>query len=240
MISHPDKCVFVHIPKAAGQSIEKVFVQRAGLSWENRGPLLLRPNEDPTMGPPRLAHLTAAEYIEKGYIKQTQFNEYFTFSFVRNPWARLVSEYRYRQYPYTFKQFLFEKFPTPASDDYSQALDLYRHVVPQAQFLFAQDGRQLVDFIGKFEQLDKDFAFVCEKLGIPVQKVPHVNKTHSPRLLGSIKRKIQGKYRPSDKKIQHYSELYDDESRDFVANRYHQDIALFDYKFETSGEQKLI
>ncbi|MFT7008483.1 MAG: hypothetical protein ACJAXJ_003023 [Colwellia sp.] len=238
MISHPDKCVFVHIPKAAGQSVEKVFVQRAGLSWENRAPLLLRPNTDPTMGPPRLAHLTAAEYIEKGYINQAQFNEYFTFSFVRNPWSRLVSEYRYRQYPYTFKQFLLEKFPIPASDDYTQTLDLYRHVVPQSQFLFAQTGRQLVDFIGKFEQLDKDFAFVCQTLGMPLQKVPHVNQTLSPRLLGSIKRKIQGTYRPSDKKIQHYSELYDEESYDFVAKLYHQDIALFDYKFETHDEQK--
>jgi hypothetical protein len=44
MISYKRKCVFVHIPKCAGQSIESVFDNDAGLTWENRAPFLLRPN----------------------------------------------------------------------------------------------------------------------------------------------------------------------------------------------------
>jgi hypothetical protein len=58
MISHKRKCVFVHIPKCAGQSIESVFVNDAGLTWEDRAPLLLRPNANNRVGLPFLAHLT--------------------------------------------------------------------------------------------------------------------------------------------------------------------------------------
>ena len=44
MISYKRKCVFVHMLKCTGQSIESVFVNDAGLTWEDRAPLLLRPN----------------------------------------------------------------------------------------------------------------------------------------------------------------------------------------------------
>jgi len=65
LISHHDKCLFVHVPKCAGQSVEMFFLDRIGLDWERRAPLLLRPNDVPALGPPRLAHLKAAEYVEK-------------------------------------------------------------------------------------------------------------------------------------------------------------------------------
>ena len=66
MISHRHRCVFVHIPKVAGQSIEHVFLGWNGLNWKGRAPLLLRPNEDPRKGPPRLAHLRAQDYVPDG------------------------------------------------------------------------------------------------------------------------------------------------------------------------------
>ena len=36
MISDKYKCIFVHIPKVAGQSIEHVFLDLHGLTWETR------------------------------------------------------------------------------------------------------------------------------------------------------------------------------------------------------------
>jgi hypothetical protein len=47
VICHPYRCVFVHVPKSAGISIEHVFLGLLGLTWETRGPLLLRHNNDP-------------------------------------------------------------------------------------------------------------------------------------------------------------------------------------------------
>ena len=70
MLTHQHKTVFVHIPKNAGQSIETVFLDVLGLTWESRAPLLLRPNDIPELGPRRLAHLAASEYVSCGHMTQ--------------------------------------------------------------------------------------------------------------------------------------------------------------------------
>ena len=173
MLCHEYKCIFVHIPKTAGQSIEHVFLRRLGLTWETRAPLLLRPNNNPKLGPPALAHLTASEYITCGHVTPEQFDSYFKFSFVRNPWARIVSEYKYRGYPkkIDFKTYLFKHLPKPGWSDE------YRHIMPQYNFLYDEKGKLLVDFVGKFENLQNDFYKVCKRLGFPPITLPHANKS---------------------------------------------------------------
>ena len=74
MLSQKYKCIFVHIPKAAGQSVERVFLELHGLSWEMRSPLLLAQNSDSAMGPPRLAHLRASEYVSCGHTTKDNFD----------------------------------------------------------------------------------------------------------------------------------------------------------------------
>tara|TARA_R110002167_G_scaffold366448_1_gene597391 strand:- start:12566 stop:13285 length:720 start_codon:yes stop_codon:yes gene_type:complete len=237
MLSHHDKCIFIHIPKTAGQSVESIFVERSGLRWENRQSLILRPNSIPSMGPPRLAHLTADEYIKLGYVSAETFHQYYTFSFVRNPWARLVSEYQYRKqhgdavYQQEFKSFLFNSFPTPASDNHIIAKDYYRHVIPQWQFLYDEGGKCLVDFIGKFENLQHDFDKVCSELAIAQTILPHKNKTLATGIRPRIEKKLKQIF-PFKNKQQHYSAYYDDESQQFVADYYQKDIELFHYVFE--------
>ncbi|MFT5758739.1 MAG: hypothetical protein ACI9LM_003487 [Alteromonadaceae bacterium] len=234
MICHQDKCLFVHIPKTAGQSIESVFVKRMGLTWQDREALLLRPNVDINAGPPRLAHLFASEYIKCRHISREDFNRYFKFSFVRNPWARIVSEYNYRRnhsdsrYQCDFKTFLFEQLPTARDDNYSLAKDYHRHILPQVDFLYDNDGRCLVDFIGKFENLQRDFDKVCQRLEIAPQALPHKNKTGGKQRLKTLLKKVL----QQEEKRQHYSHYYDDQSRDFVAKLYVKDIEVFDYHFE--------
>jgi hypothetical protein len=232
MICSAYRCLFVHIPKTAGVSIERVFLRLMGLSWETRAPLLLRPNADPRRGPPRLAHLTAAEYVTCGYLTAGSFASHFKFAFVRDPWDRIVSEYKYRRYSerIEFKRYLFEHFPAPGWTD------TYRHVMPQYDFLFDQEGRLLVDFVGRFERLQADFDVVCTRLGLSRTEVPHANRSAvngRPATLREGLRRFRALWSPArHHTFPHYSGYYDDESRAFVADVYRRDIEAFNYTFD--------
>ncbi|MBF0623004.1 MAG: sulfotransferase family 2 domain-containing protein [Magnetococcales bacterium] len=237
MLCHDHRVIFVHVPKVAGQSVEQVFLKRLGLSWapEERKKLLLCANDDPKRGPPRLAHLTAQEYIDLGYVDQQQFSDYFKFGFVRNPWARLVSEYRFRKHPYfrDFKRFVFNHFPTPGWDD------RYRHIMPQSDYLYDDQGQCLVDFIGRFENLQADFEEVCRRLNWQPQKLPHANKSSTgkvadrktPRQWVTTMGKYLLRHRVERHTYPHYSAYYDDETLEYVNRYYAKDIARFSYRF---------
>ncbi len=134
MICQPFRCIFVHIPKTAGRSVEMFFINKLELDRENdthRAQLLITDNDDPAKGTEKLSHLSASEYVNCGHISQQDFSSYYKFSFVRNPWARLVSEYRYRNFlsHKSFKDFVFNKLPKPGWDD------KYRHIMPQTAML---------------------------------------------------------------------------------------------------------
>jgi len=240
MICHKYKCLFIHIPKTAGQCIEFAFLKSLGLNWRNRSPLLLCPNHDPSKGPPRLAHLTAREYLIYEYISDELFNSYFKFSFVRNPWSRLVSEYRYRHMKCDFKTFVFKHLPNPENDCYQKARDLYRHVIPQYDFLFDDEGLQMVDFIGRFEDLQQDFDHVCHTISLPKKTLPLRNDStllgrfskwmdirEEEHLIGWLNRLF-----PNRQRNYRYADYYDDETTEFVANLYQKDITTFGYRFE--------
>jgi len=225
MISDKFNCIFVHIPKTAGQSIENFFLSLHGLSWEERAPLLLRYNLDPEQGPQALAHLTAMEYVEFNHISSETFNKYFKFAFVRNPWDRLVSEYNYRNYnkKYTFKEFVNSGFPD--KDNFS---DAYRHIIPQYDLLYSLNGELLVDFVGKFEDLQNDFNIVCLKLGISTSLLPHINSFNKER---NLKNRLRSFLFKTKKIKKHYTEYYDDELKNKVGKIYSKDISAFNYTF---------
>lgn len=228
MISNYDNCLFIHIPKTAGQSIETVFLERAGLNWENRASFLLKPNNDPSKGPPRLSHLTAREYLSLGYISSEAFDAMYKFTVVRNPWDRLVSEYSYQKYPYSFKRFIFEYFPVPGQDNYEKNHGHYRHVMPQVEFVCDEHGELMVDSVVKFESLQKDFNEVAKAITGEAITLPHKNSTYANPVVATLKRLVAKK--PA-KKVD-FREFYDNETKAWVAEYYADDIKTFGYQFD--------
>jgi hypothetical protein len=231
MISHHHKCVFVHIPKNAGQSIEHVFLDLLGLTWETRAPLLLRHNDRPELGPAKLAHLKWWEYVDHKYMTQAQFDEYFKFTFVRNPWSRVVSMYKYFGFHRntTFKDFVMKDFQTGISSKFPW------FTCAQSEFICDGHDCLKVDFVGRVENLQGDFEHVCLKLGLPPIKVRHL---HASREQAATTKKSAtpllawfGRRRKEIPSFPSFKDYYDDEVREVVAKLYERDIRLFNYSF---------
>lgn len=227
MISDKYKCVFVHVPKTAGQSIELFFLNLHNITWKEKDQLLMSKNTLAEKGPERLDHMIASEYYDCGHMEKEKYDEYFSFAFVRNPWERLVSEYLHKKIDkdMTLKEFVISGLP-----EKNMMCDKYRHIIPQSEYLFDSDGKQLVTFIGKFERLQQDFDHICKQLGIEDSTLPHKNSSYSFRRL--MLRKIRHLFKKTKPNKKHYSQYYDDELTEIVSKMYARDIELFGFKFE--------
>ncbi|MEX0853106.1 MAG: sulfotransferase family 2 domain-containing protein [Bauldia sp.] len=207
MLCHAYRTILVHVPKTAGQSIEMVFLGKLNLVWEERAPLLLQPNRDPTRGPPRLAHLYASEYVGLGHVRPETFASYFKFGVVRNPWARAVSEYKfaYRPRGVPFRAFLGEVIGR------RRGVVEARHIDPQVQFLCAADGTRMVDRVLRYESLASEFAEVSQAIFGEAHSLPMRNVSRDRT---------------------DYRVFYDDDSRQFIAKAYRDDVRTFGYEFD--------
>jgi hypothetical protein len=187
------RCIFVHITKTAGTSVA------TGLF----GYLPY--------------HHTAIDY-RVIYGRKT-FNEYFKFAFVRNPWDRLYSAFRYLKaggWDEKDRQWAAEHLA--GIDDFDTFVrewitrDMtgsHLHFRPQSEFICDGRNRLLVDYLGYFETLQQDFGEIAARLGI--------DTTLESRNVSPV-----GSYR----------DVYDETTRKIVADIYARDIDLFGYDFD--------
>ncbi len=145
-----------------------------------------------------MPHLLLDDY--KIIFGETLFKNYFKFSFVRNPWDRVLSAYIFlkkggyskkdknwsEQHLSEYNQFEdFVKYWLNDKNIYTQI-----HFVPQYLFVCNQNLIPEIDFIGHFENLEQDFIFVQNKIGISLD-LQHLNK--SSKKSGQLSRIL---YRP--------------------------------------------
>jgi hypothetical protein len=172
VLIHSLKCIFIHVPKVAGQSIEAAMRSVLPEAERDKRKLLLRKADRREPGPLRLAHMTAMEYVQLGHVSSAQFRSYFKFAFVRNPWHRAYSLYRHFGFEsyVGFEYFLENILKKEMQERYSW------FVRPQCDFLLDSDGNRCVDFVGRFENLEEDFQQVASTLNLDVPDLPYVNR----------------------------------------------------------------
>jgi hypothetical protein len=111
---------------------------------------------------------------------------------IRNPFDRLVSWFFY----------------TNKSGSFIDAVKNCSEILKLPRLTSFNQGSESINYI-RFENLQEDFNTICDKIGIPRQKLPHKNKTNH----------------------KHYTEYYDDETKQIVAEKYRKDIEYFGYEF---------
>ena len=214
MICYERNCIFVHIPKTGGTSIEDAIwgPDRGRRSEKHLWMGMVDPlhNKYQTGG---LQHLLATQI--RAEVGEAVFDRCYRFAFVRNPWAKVVSQY----YALKHRPKLAEHMGLARScsfQDYVRCLARHheRHVqsCEQWRFVLDDDGSQLVDFLGRFETLAEDFRTVAHAIGLDHAVLPHAMK--SSRLMP-------------------WRQHYDPQSTRLVAEIYARDIQLFGYDFFT-------
>ena len=206
MISHNHRCIFVHIPRTGGTSIEDVIwpAERTEKDlW--MGFISKHENKYQTGG---LQHLLAGQIRQE--VGPDVFSSYFKFAVVRNPWDRAVSQFSYTR----IRTDLHELIGMTADTSFSEYLNMIEsreHVQwqPQSDFVHDIGGAILIDFVARFEQLEKDAQTIFSRLRLEGKSLPHTNASAR---------------RP-------YREYFDASSKRKIERLYGQDIEAFAYEF---------
>jgi hypothetical protein len=85
----------------------------------------------------------------------------------------------------------------------------------QSDYVIDLHGTVCVDFIGRYEQLERDFASVCERIGFAAVRLPH-------------------RRRASDRE-RDYRRYYDDATQELVGRHFAADIEMLGYGFDPPG-----
>ncbi len=209
LISHRHNFLFVHVYKNAGMSISKALSPYTVSRYQRETVRVLKQlrlpcpvSWDPT---PFDTHVTAAELVAE--MGRERFDSFFSFAIVRNPWDWLVSLHSYvLKNPQHHLHQLFRELGSFQDYIHWQCED---GLPLQRDFLFSDEGEQLVSFIGRYEELERDFEEICNKLGVSAT-LPRLNVSRRSRA---------------------FREFYDEQLVEMVREKYQADIDLFGYRF---------
>ena len=195
-LNHKHKLLFVHIPKNAGTSIEYYFGMMKpklfyGTNSITEGKVLFSPQ-----------HLTPP--LLKKKLGDKIYGEYFKFAFVRHPNERVISEFfwqqRINQIPknMNFKKWVFSYYKKIDTD----------HKLPQHHYVYDKDGKIMIDFLGKVENINEDFDRMLKKINYKTNnKLPKRNVNSSSYNLN----------------------MMDEDIKNFIYEIYKNDFKYFNY-----------
>ena len=172
------------------------------------------------------------ELIRDLFSNINKYKDYFTFTFVRNPWERMVSLYCnkilspnmvntktgvdicFEEYGDIFYAGMsFGEFVNNIVSLDQTYLDA--HIHPQHWKTCATGTQNIIlDFVGKFENINEDWRHICKISGLPFKRLERKNQ----------------------RKKCHYSYYYNTKIKNIVSEYWSTDINLFNYTFEKIGD----
>lgn len=189
------KCIYIHIPKTGGVSINNSLFNSLGGS-----------------------HIKIKNYSL--IYSRKEFNKYYKFTLVRNPYDRLASAYFFLKnkgfHEVDYNWYLKNISKYKDFNDFviswinKSNIYSYIHFIPQFEFVIINNKIQVND-IFKMENIDTAFELIKKRLHLDSAKLLKINIT-------------------PNKKI--YKELYTDKMKNIVYKTYKKDFELFKYSKE--------
>jgi len=144
-------------------------------------------------------------YYKNSILKDSSYKNLFKFSFVRNPYDRAVSIWKYWN--------KWSRSQGGKTLDFKTLLTLNSDLINKEKFSSKYSNQyeftKGCDFVGRLENLQEDFDTACNHIGIESKKLPFKNRTSHD----------------------HYSKYYNDETRQIVKEKYFKDLDYFGYGF---------
>jgi hypothetical protein len=226
-VSYEKRAVFIHIPKTGGMSVTR-SLRDAGLDFDFCGEplntrLLKHPDPASILAILERSQSGVPAHIPQDHLPATvlrslldePWDHFYKFSFVRNPWDKEVSRYWYLRRLLAMPEYDAQTGEihdlVRRSDTFEKFMELYPidERIDMSSYLVDESGADLVDFVGRVETLEADFASVCKRLGLPAALV-HINRSERT---------------PS------YAHYYTPKTQAAVARRFARDIDRFGYRF---------
>ena len=216
MISHRYKCIFIHIAKCAGTSVENAFgVDTTNYKAEENNQLFGWDRENCVW----LQHATPQQLFDLNLISTKIWNDYYKIIIYRNSWSRAYSDYLWmlkaRNTTDSFSNYLnrsgnFRKILNEKGKSYYVG----DHLRLQKDYFFLNDERINYDCEIDFDRIESGFSKVVMDLSLPKnffkKKLNQAGKEQKP----------------------HYSYFYNLRKRNLVVKKYKEDIEFFGFTFE--------
>lgn len=182
LISHKHKFVTIDIPKTGTRSLRESLLLLGVVD------VCGAPNLDSEFYQHDRAIRAQKQFEKNGW----NWNDYFKFTIVRNPWARYFSFFKYfKSYgeKYLHKdesinwgepeinqgKHCVELFKE--KDDQTVLKNIISNNDSQDSYYCNQNEEVIVDHIASFENLENEFVFLCNQAGIKTPSLQHGNKT---------------------------------------------------------------
>ena len=232
LISHLHKFIYIKTSKAAGTSIESyfekfcmppgewenlqyqdeyrdVYTSDTGMIWSRGKNLRFGIDIDRPVNPNNWNRMSAAEI--KNRLPDNQWNEYFKFCAVRNPWDKIISNFYWEKHNFN-KPILDLDLERQEFTEWMSSRALRTGIHRTDDYLCTINNEFCLDDVVRYESLDLDMARICAKIGVPWQ----------PELLPKFKSGI----RPANASVEN---MHSATTARLVAELYALEIEIFKY-----------